>query len=638
MSDDLLQFGRVEYRVKRSQRLGVLLGGVVILLIWLGMHVSFILILGPKGLEEMTNFLGAELDRYGGLIGVADVLLFLVLGSSITYGARYLWTYRIVLDQHGISREGLWHPLDRKIRIPYGDIERITRGTRYVLRIIPRQGKVLAINVKILEEASEGLIANLRARVGSGIVNTDLEHAILSKQSRDKRELVFVAASIGFLAVIMAGFFIQDQILALFAWQDVVPGRRHVVAFDVGPDGTVWALTEGKLKRGELGLKLEVIGTPGRQTIELPLSGLAREVSHPYDPVYNNIEGMAVDSHNRVWVLFEETSKLQYWAESRWGALNTAEADAQLTRRGIARIGEEVWVIRSEPEGVSRIDSESLAVTSFNIHGVRYEGDPGVSLYPDTMIRGNDGGVVVTGLLNLGYPGIAHFNSEGGNVQFFGLDDTVPLPDTSWSLIHGGTDGEGRLYAYYFSESGCSGNTLSVIAGVREQPDAEWKWGSLGRLLDCSEYWSPPSVAVDPHGRIWVEVNAPKGGGVMVYEQGMIDAGQSGSVDPIRYYTQKNSHFIGGNLQVTSDGHIFAIEPFGGEATWIDASVDELPNPAPQLLVELLDKPFLIYIPYFTIAVVLTASNVRRNWSRDWSADDEGEPSQQFRPNAVSHD
>lgn len=628
MSDDLLHSGRVEYRAKRSQRLGVLLGGVVILLIWLGMHVSFILILGPKGLEEMADFLGADLDRYGGIIGIADVLLFLVLGSSITYGARYWWTYRIVLDQDGVSREGLWHPLDRKLRIPYGNIERITRGTRYVLRVIPRQGKVLATNVKILEEVPEGLIANLRARVGSEIVDTDLEHAILSKQSRDKRELVFVVASIGFLAVIMAGFFIQDQILALFAWQDVVAGRRHVVAFDVGPDGTVWALTEGKLKRGELGLKLEVIGTPGRQSIELPLSGLAREVSHPYDPVYNNIEDIVADSRKRVWVLFEESGTLHYWEGTRWSRLRAADAEIQLTPTSIARVGEEVWVIRFASEGVLRIDSESLAVAPFSIHGVRYEGDPGVTLYPETMIRGNDGGVVMTGGLNLGYPGIAHFNSEGANVQFFGLDESIPLPDSSWNLIHGGTDRVGRLYAFYASKSGCSENTLSVIAGVQEQPGGEWKWGSLSRPLDCSKYWSLPSVAVDPHGRIWVEVNAFEGGGVMVYEEGTIDGEQSGNVEPIRQYTEKNSHFIGEDLQVASDGHIYAIEPYAGNAVWIDASGDELPNPAPRFLVELLDKPYLVYIPYLAVAMLLTSANVRRNWSREWRPDGERESGQ----------
>ena len=608
------------FRAKRSYRLGVLFAGTGFWLLWLGMQVLLFVTFRPIA-RDLKDILGEDLQRYGDLIGIGEIALFLFLTASMVFTVRYWWTYRIVLDEGGISREGIRHPLDRKIRMNYEDIERVARGSRHVLRVVPREGKVLVTNVKMLEGAQPGLIEELRRRLGTEVVPPQLESEISERRRRDRLDLAFVWVVLGLFALFMTSYLLRNRILALFAWKDVVPGTRRIVAFDVASDGAIWALSESKLERRRLGLKLTRLISGDRVATELPLSGLAREVAHPYDPVYNSLEGMVVDTQNRVWVLFEETDDLHYWDGEEWRRLGVKAEEGVLLPREIVRVGEEMWGITRGSSGVFRIRSATLERFDFLVQGTHPEDGSHVTLMPDQLSVGHDGSIVFSGRLSLGYPGVARFAADGAMIEFFGLDESVPLPDDTWRFAHAGTDREGNLYAFYWSEEGCEGSALSIIAGVHEFGSGEWTWGKLNRTVECADYWSWPSFAVDPKGRIWVQLKAPGGGGVMVYDREELAAGMAGSFHAIRYYTEQNSRFIGERLRVASNGRIFAMDEYGGEAVWIDASVGELPTPAPAILGYLWDRPYLIFIPYVGIGIVLSVVTVRRNWSREYVAD-----------------
>lgn len=606
----------ITFRVKRARRRAILIGGILLWVMMVVLVVTFALAF-KSDLRDVSSLLGEDAGTQIDLLSVASIVLLILMTFLTVYGARYWSTYRVVLDESGISREGVWHPLDPKVRVDYAAIERVERGTRYVIRIVPTEGKVLSTNLKILEGEGAGLIEELRTRLGDLRVPPELEVRVHEKRSGDTIEIAFSVAIVGFTAVYVASLFQQDRILALYAWKDVVPGNRKIVAFDLGRDDELWALSEGKLERHELGLRMTHLTANDKQLIELPLSGLAREVSHPYDPVYNSIVTMAVDDHDRLWVLFEETEALHYWNGERWKQLDVRTDEEPFYPRGLARVGSEIWGITRGSTGVIRIDSETLDTFSFEIQGRNPEDESIVTLDPRTMTVGNDGGVVIAGILNLGYPGIAAFNQSGEMEVFIGMDESTPVPDDSWGLAFAGTDGDSNLYAAYTSRNGCVRNTLSAIVGVWEHELGEWTWGQLNQGLDCSEYWTVPSFAVDPHGRTWMQFYSSAGGSeVLVYERDQWGMGGAASGQPMRRYTELNSHYIGEELQIAPTGRIYAIDDYGGAASWIDASAAELPNPAPGIFGVLWDRSYIVYAPMVALGWIFALLNVRKNRKR----------------------
>jgi hypothetical protein len=599
---------RIVIRIRRRRRMTFLIAFILIILLFISMPIS--ISIAYHDLEDLSDLSSTYFEPF--FLGI--FLLFLIGG---TYVVALWWSYRIVLDEEGIAREGLPHGTFHRGKIAYGDIERVTYGTRHVIRIIPHQGQVLALNCQHLEVEPKVLIDILRQRIGAERVDSDLEKTIAKRRKPEWLEWAMVVMVIPMIFVMLKYEEISNKTIGRLAWETVFKEGRDTIALDETQDGTIWLLTEGIAGEDLLGIRLYRIQGDQTDWIDLPRDPILHENLQPYAGYPWYVRSMVVDADNRLWFLFDPQDALYLWQDGTWSQYQPKVGEQAVPMYTLAPIGEDIWILSQSM--LLRFQPESGETEEFLLWGARFEGDPGDTLNPSRMYRTNDGGMIVTGtLMTSGSDGFVHFNQDGIVDLMVELDESETVPDPSWHLNYAGTDADGNVYFFYAPWTSCAEGKFSVIVERYDREGKEWSRTMVRREMDCEWASSFPSYAVDPRGRIWLEKHWGKGDGVMVYEQEVFDTGlDSPPQAPYRHYTRWNSGYNGESLTALPTGHIYAMSQYDGDIVRIDATVEHLPRHAPEWLVEGGWGMIVATSPFLILAIAWLYLYVRRNLRRD---------------------
>ena len=605
------------YRARRRIRLAISAMTALFAIFWLGFVAFLVLRIGPI-FAEIPELLGEDTGLYLRWAITALVVSTALVAAEMVYVARYWWTYRVVLDEQAISRQGLPNPLSPRFSVRFQDIEQVAVGSPYTLRIIPRTGKVGVLNLRVVEDGIPGLVGELRSRLMPGQVQTDLESAVTTRQRRGNLELV---AAVGGGLVLLSLFLSMAfgrPIKSLFGWNPLIGWNTKVFAIALAPDTAVWTLQDGDLKPGFLGIRLHRSGGGEGLDVDLPDAPEALVADREFGPLRNPVRGMAVDDQNRAWFLTRERGRILRWDGEAWKSFEIPNLGVHPEITEIVRLNGQTW-------GYSRVSRLGFSIdwltdetSAFYFIDPREDSDSALHLNPTDMQVTANGGLVITGVSQEGFPGLIHVTSAREIDVMTLLHDQLDLPDSTWSLSYGSADAEDNLYAIFTSPSSCADSTYEIRLGIFDRSIQEWRTKRLLRSLDCSGYWSLPSFAVDPRGRIWMAVDAQVDGGVAVYESAPHLPGGQAGIQPIRLYTEANSNFSGEPIAADYSGFIYALDDLGGRAVWINGYDVELPDPAPRFLTLVWQRPYYFYGPYMALVLFLSIRAARRDRRREY--------------------
>jgi len=194
---------------------------------------------------------GSLMDAIASGILLSGISVGILLIAVMSYMALFWRKYVIVVGKTYIAREGLPHPVDRKQRIEYPEIARVTHGERNVLKVIPRKGPALSINLKGLEGAPTDLIEALRERLPNHRFERDLESWIFESSRISRLGLGVFSVVMLLFAFSLGSIVLRDPILSKIAWTELGPIREgfRVRAIETDDKGTVWAALEPQLQR-----------------------------------------------------------------------------------------------------------------------------------------------------------------------------------------------------------------------------------------------------------------------------------------------------------------------------------------------------------------------------------------------------
>lgn len=513
-----------------------------------------------------------------------NLLIVIVMTGLGLYITLYWLTYAVRLDDEGITRSGISHLVDRRGSVKYSDVQRVTRGTRYFLKIIPATGRPLATNIKELEDGPEELIYELRRRLPAGVVDGDLEWSIGKHREEDRFGWVLPIAIIFLAGVTYSSFAIADWAIAQVAWDTAfaLGEDTEALASAAGPDGSLWVISErddssgadlSRFKDGEL-----------QETIRLEDHPVLQEVIDELGGV-TYVQSLLVDDLGQVWLLLRAGGEVYKWGGGGWSRepliFESKEYQPTDIQLGTGRI----W--GSLPDTVSIVSIDPATGDTGGLT-LKTELDDGrvVELTPQSMASLQDGGLLVGGPINLGGDGLLRLDADQ-SVSLFTSVLGQPV-DPSWRMQLSSGDVDGNIHVLYTSRGACDDDERLIRLGTRFQ-SAEWVWNDLVYQDDCESGPYQESFVIDPLGRVWAQSGST---GVFVFPPPQVRQVDSATL-PIEHYSNSNSGFNEAPLEMVGN-QILAIHTFYGSAIGIDANSPDLPNPVPKLLEPIFDAPYLI--------------------------------------------
>lgn len=551
-------------------------------------------------LSMVTGFLSAEL-------AVA-----LVLVAAAVYWARYWTEYRIVLNDESIAREGLPHLVDRKKRIPYVDIARVTHGMRNVLKIIPKEGDPLAVGLTGLDGEPLALLAALRERLPGDRFDPDLEASIFKGASPDRAGYIIGVGLILATAISIVGLSLRDRILERTAWHEIpgLEGDLRLEHVDTATDGSVWVLAEeNSAGANDKILLIHLLPDGTTDTVGFSTSSAVREAldkalrEGPFP-----IDSLALDSRNRPWVIIKETPGVFYFDEGAWSHLQAESGGPRFPITDLVRAGDYLWARMPESNALFRIDIKKSETAEMGPLSWEHEGEA-IEFRP-TKLRGSvGGGAVLLGEFSVGGHGLMALANDGS------IGFTTPLigaPSTpTWRARSATLDGEGRIHTVLTSRDVCVEGRRLIKVGVA-QADTPWQWRDIVYPADCGADPVFDEIQVDHAGRVWIK---PIDGGVLVFPGPSGDPIEEG-VEPLATYSRDNSGFNDGSLVVAANGLVLGVNEWGPGLVALDARESALPMPLPGPIAWLLERPYILQLVVVLLMLPVLIANNRRNFKR----------------------
>src|SRR3990172_271044 len=563
----------IVYRLSQRRRVALLVTGIAVSTAFFWFQVIFVMSTLFQQVSYLAMGLAAPSVPVASYV-VGGIIAFVLVALVAAYVIGYGWTYRIVLDEEGIAREGWPHVLRRKPRIQFEDIASVTYGTYSVIRVIPNRGRILTVNPRILEGATPGLIGELRSRLGIHRLAPDLEETILRRRAVDRLALLIGWTAIPTLLLMVWVIASRERVLSWFAWQDVGDDLGQVIAMDTGPDGATYILAASPTMEDLFGLSLVRLDAEGTIRVQLPqppeVFGPRGEPGMPLV-----IHDMAVDQSGQVWVNEGFDSSLYVWDDESWTRIDPLPGTPTSTLFDLARVGDEIWGLPLSLGAIVHVQIDTGEGIAYGFTGWRDPLEESVEFYPARMYRASDGGLAVSGRFDSGADGIGHFASDGTGDLLLQIDTSVLEAGHEWRIRGGGTDASRNTYAVYAAIDGCRSSDGSLPVFVWNITTGEWRWSAVGNEVPCTEDPSLDSIAVDPRGRMWIQGSIAGAEQVRVYQR--VDTNGGSDFGLIRVYARDNSHYMGGELRTLRDGRIVAFPSNHEGAVFIDSSLERLP-------------------------------------------------------------
>ena len=576
-----------------------------------GFTVVFAIGLAAFSAYSMIQFNEPFLSIFTGFY-VSQIVVGLVLVASAVYWARYWLKYRIVVDDQFISREGLPHLVDRRKRIAFTDVLRVTHGTRNVLKIVPKEGYPLAVGLKGLDADPTALLVALRERIPENRFDADLESSIFQGSSSDRLGYIVSAGLVLGTVASLGGIYVRNPVLERTAWHGVsgLEDDLRIELVDTAGDNSIWVVAEEHQggNDDEIGLThVRPDGTTetmGLSAVPAMKDALARARNAGPFP----IDSMAIDPQNRPWLVLRGDQAAYFWDGEDWNQVPATSEDLDFEITDLVRAEDFLWALVPEHNGLFRIEPESLDTVAMGPLSWEYETET-IELRPFDL-RGSSGdGAVVFGELSTGRPGFVAIAGDG-SIAF--SSEVLGAPSAATWRAHSATpDNHGQIHLLYNSRDVCVEGRRLIKLGTR-LASTEWVWRDLVYQADCGVDPMFDEIQIDLQGRVWIK---PNDGNVMVFP-GPGSGNPGGRVDPLAVYSRDNSGYNGGQLVMGADGHLLAVSGGRRSLVMLDASGTELPTPLPAWFAWYFEHPYVAQIAALLLILPFLIALARRNFKR----------------------
>ena len=543
---------------------------------------------------------------------VSELVVALALAAVAVYWAQYWTKYRVVVGEQFISREGLPHLIDRRRRIAYADILRVTQGTRNVLKIIPKEGAPLAVGLKGLDGEPTALITALRGKLPANRFDANLEVSIFQGSSADRLGYIIGAGSILLGLVSFGGLLLREPILERTAWLRV-PGLAEDLRIgqaDTADDGSIWLLVNTPSAGGEGEIDLvHAVPDGSVETVSLAAAGALRVAldrarnEGPYP-----IDSLAMDSKSRPWLILRGDAGAFFWDGATWTRVPARLEGLDFEITDLARAGDYIWARVPDHNALFRIDAESLETMGMGPLSWEYEGET-VELRPSDLSGTAGDGAVVFGELSTGRPGYLTITNEGSigfSTELLGAPDLA-----TWDARLASPDDQGRIHVILTAQEVCIEGRRLIKVGTR-LANTDWEWRDLVYQDECAADPMFDEMLIDPRGRVWIQ---PNDGSVIVFPDPEGATDEPGAA-PIAVYSRDNSGYTDGELVVGMNGYILAVRGAVPSVVRLDARGEELPKPLPSWFAWYLEYPFIAQFAVLILLVPFMIALGRRNFRR----------------------
>lgn len=576
-----------------------------------GLTIVFAISLAAFAVYSMIPFDGAVPPISIGF-SISQVAVGLILVGSAVYWAQFWSKYSIVVGDDFMAREGLPHLVDRRRRIAYSDILRVTRGTRNILKIVPKDGNPLAVGLRGLEGDPTDLIVALRERLPENRFDAGLEASIFEKTASDRLGYI---VSAGFILVTVGTFgamFGREPVLERVAWLEVsgLPNGLRIGQVDTAGDGSIWMVAAGRFEGEEDDLGLVHV-RPDGSIVSMAFSrtpALRGSLDRAAETGRAPVDSLAIDSYDRPWLVFRTDRAAYVLDGSEWRQVLATYGGVDFAITDLVRAGDFLWAMIPEHNSLFRIDPDSFEAVAMG--PLSWDAESGAVELTATDLRGSaDNGGVVFGELS---PGRSVFLTLTGDGSIGFATDLLGAPGAAtWHARSATPDGQGQFHVLYDSRDVCVDGRRLIHVGTT-LADAEWEWREIVYPADCDIDPAFDEIHVDPLGRIWIR---PNHGDVMVFP-GAGSEDVTRTAEPLAVYSRDNSGYNDGDLVVGSGGHLLGVRGFRPELVALDIGGQQLPNPLPAWFAWYLEYPFVGQFAVLLLMLPLLIAIRRKNSRR----------------------
>ena len=574
--------------------------------------VTIAIIVGMVAISTFSYIrFGDLMDALPSGVLLSGIAVGITLIAVMVYQAFYWRKYAIVVGRTYIAREGLPHLVDRKQRIAFTEIIKVTYGDRNVLKVVPRTGPALAANLRGLEGDPSDLIEALREKLPNQRFERDLDSKIFESSRMSRFGFGIFLVVMLLLAFSIGSIFLRDPILSRIAWSELgsIGEGIRVRAIETDDDGNVWVAGEGSEGDDASQVVLTRIQTNGEtESLELSSVPLLKGALDEMDQPPFAIESLVVDPAGRPWLHLRGGNSVYLLDSEEWTEIPATFGELEFAITDLVRAGDYLWARVPDRNGLFRINRSTLETTAMG--PLQWDqGETTLELSPRSLRGSSKNGAVVFGAFSTGSAGLLVLDGDGS--IFFTTPVLEAPSDATWSARSAMVDNQGHIHVIYVSDEVCVAARRMVKVGTRLK-DAAWVWRDLVYEADCDIGPRFDEIQIDALGRVWIR---PQEGDVLVFEAASGDGNRS-DVSHLARYSSDNSGYNDGMLAMGSEGQVFAVRRWDPKFVQLDAQGSEIPSPLPDAVAWILQYPFVLQ--FAAILVLIPASIVfsRRNFGR----------------------
>jgi hypothetical protein len=561
-------------RIKRNQRVGVLIFAIIFPIALIGMFFLFV--------PSSTTI--AEYIREIFSIGFGWYLVSatLFLTGLMTYSALQTWHDRLVFTDSQLERRGIPHPRIYKGPTPYEDIVRVRRGSIGVLVLDTSQGKKYLIATKSFEGGPNSVLDQLRAHIPEERFEEDLEGRLYQRVKAES--VALVVAIIGLILFIAGQFFdeIFERIRSDVAWHLAVEGNfmEDIESYALSEDGSLWILVQKSLGdySDPANYQVRHLISGDEEILSIP----SMEILYPDGPPeigFTHPVGILLTEEGLPRLYFDSIQPELIWTGSVWE--RGPQPDPRETYiEQLARVtGDPYWETLNDHGKILVMDTKL---------GVETEVDLGPSDDPYRVIyhgTSDDWKIVQMD----GEPRryfLMRFKEPGEPKIWFEIDYSSLLLSEYWHLMDYTVDADGVFFVLIRNIPYCVEDTATHFVGKLDPSGGDWVWRTLQHPDRCDGPEGDRQILIDVRGRVWLTGEEV----VVAFEPNVFDSERIERNDYVLYSEYNSGYYEGHSLKVGPDKRIWTLGILGEGLVWIDPDVDALEKPLPDWIHEMLSS------------------------------------------------
>lgn len=565
---------------------------LLIVVMLLALCVGFVL---PFGLTALR-----EGDGTGFSLFLISSPLGIILGMgavSVLYAVAYLWYETLIFDRDELRHRTLPLPFVDSKPVKYDQIGTVRQSMRGVVVIEARQGRSMILRLGGYEGGWVELVEELQRRVGKGRLPASTLGALWERTSADRWSLGLTILVVVLFSAALGMAYFQDFGRAGIAW-DVAASvgyGKEILSYAIAEDGSVWLLEREGIPFSDSERYRLVHQSNGEWSVEdLPsmsdLLPMERER-------YTYPSQVLIDDGGIPWVNFRFLDRILHSVDDGWewlripSSVSQGYVDEFIPSDGAfwGRHQDQVVVVEPAESGVWSIPS--------------FDADPQPEL---ELFRTPLGGLAMT-YFPSGRGFISRLSLAPGGLGWEEVelwDEAMQQRDEGIVLEREKTLATssvwGTLYLLVWTGGGCSQGEKGIMIGASVD-SGRWEWAELTLPQGCGDPLALEGLVVDPHGRAWVA--EPQG--LWIFGDLDFRVGDPGGGSLMGHYTEENSGYYHGELQIDEDGQIWSLDEGGRMLVGLDGVSDPLPRPMPEGIANILGSDWLpLIFEYLGVAAL----------------------------------